>query len=179
MKVLEHRRHSRRVDRSKPMSHLSQTGLNLAKSIDNLLDSYDIVITSTLQRAMETAVAMGHAITYTDKRLNTYGQLIEDIVRYPLTFEMISKFLLSNIHFQKFAKEQLSLYQKIIYQLPSSGNALIVSHGGVIDIPLVAIFPEEDHRAWGEYPLDYCEGFRIQYNEEEEKFVEYELLRFN
>lgn len=59
MRVLEVRRHTMR---SKPGKHLSQAGVSLARHVGETMGSFDRVVTSTLARAFETAIAMGFAV---------------------------------------------------------------------------------------------------------------------
>ena len=59
MKYLELRRHSKRVI---PGDHLSQAGVNLARRVGEAMGPFGLVITSTLPRAFQTAIAMGFAV---------------------------------------------------------------------------------------------------------------------
>src|SRR3990170_981065 len=59
MKTIEIRRHS---IRAKPGDHLSQEGVRLARRVGETIGPFDRVVTSTLPRAFETAIAMGFAV---------------------------------------------------------------------------------------------------------------------
>ena len=59
MKILEIRRHS---IRSAMSDHLNQTGITLARLVGQNIGPFDRVVTSTLPRAFETAIAMGFAV---------------------------------------------------------------------------------------------------------------------
>ncbi len=59
MKTIEIRQHS---IRAKPSDHLNQQGVTLARLVGENLGPFDRVITSTLPRAFETAIAMGFAV---------------------------------------------------------------------------------------------------------------------
>ena len=59
MKTIEIRRHS---IRSNPGVHLNQQGVTLARLVGQNLGPFDRVVTSTLPRAFETALAMGFAV---------------------------------------------------------------------------------------------------------------------
>src|SRR5688572_24465630 len=59
MRVIEHRRHAMRV---KPGDHLSQAGVDLARRVGETMGHYDLVVTSPVARAFETAIAMGFAV---------------------------------------------------------------------------------------------------------------------
>ena len=46
--------------------------------------------------------------------------------------------------------------------------------GGVLELGVVASFPDADYRSWGD-AVDYCEGARLYW--ENGKFVNAEVLR--
>src|ERR1700692_3755067 len=48
--------------RTKPGDHLSQPGVALARRVGATMGPYDVVITSPVARAFETAIAMGFAV---------------------------------------------------------------------------------------------------------------------
>ncbi len=58
LRIIEHRRHTLRV---KPGQHLSQAGVDLARAVGEGMGPFDLVVTSALPRAYETAIAMGFA----------------------------------------------------------------------------------------------------------------------
>ena len=60
MRTLEVRRHTHR---NAPQPHLSQLGVDLARQVGDEMGKFDRVVTSTVPRAFETALAMGHAST--------------------------------------------------------------------------------------------------------------------
>ena len=55
------RRHAQRQDRSDDQSHLSQAGVNAARHVGESSGDFDLVVTSRLPRAVETAIARGIA----------------------------------------------------------------------------------------------------------------------
>src|SRR5258708_31481668 len=59
MRMIYHRRHTMRT---KPGDHLSLSGVDLARRVGASMGPYDVVITSTVARAFETAIAMGFAV---------------------------------------------------------------------------------------------------------------------
>ena len=80
MKTIEIRRHS---IRSKPGDHLNQQGVTLARLVGENLGPFDRVITSTLPRAFETAIAMGFAVDEQVELMNTYGSDVENEAPWP------------------------------------------------------------------------------------------------
>ena len=83
MKTIEIRRHS---IRSKPGDHLNQTGVTLARLVGENLGPFDRVITSTLPRAFETAIAMGFAVDEQNELMSSYGNAVEREAPWPLSF---------------------------------------------------------------------------------------------
>ncbi len=63
----------------------------------------------------------------------------------------------------RYARRQAKLWQSIVSSLPVNGRALIVAHGGVIELGAIGCLPDADHAAWGG-ALDYCEGVRLSYD---------------
>src|SRR5919108_3033522 len=88
MKSIEIRRHSMR---SKPGDHLNQSGVTLARLVGENLGPFDRVVTSTLPRAFETAIAMGFAVDEQIELMSSYGQDVEREVSWPQTFAAYAK----------------------------------------------------------------------------------------
>ena len=61
MRIIEHRRHTMRVT---PGDHLSRAGVDLARRVGETMGRYDLVVTSPVARAFETAIAMGFTVLY-------------------------------------------------------------------------------------------------------------------
>src|SRR5512143_3142167 len=83
MKTIEIRRHS---IRNKPGPHLSQQGVTLARLVGQNLGPFDRVVTSTLPRAFETAIAMGFAVDEQNELMSTYGNDVEREIPWPQSF---------------------------------------------------------------------------------------------
>ena len=73
MQHIEVRRHTMRV---RPGQHLSQEGVDLARRVGGELGPFNRVITSTIPRAFETAIAMGFAV---DEQLEQLGMMGDDV----------------------------------------------------------------------------------------------------
>ena len=80
MKTLEIRRHS---IRSPFGDHLNQTGVKLANLVGKNMGPFDRVVTSTLPRAFETAIAMGFAVDEKNELMNTFGSAVSNEVPWP------------------------------------------------------------------------------------------------
>lgn len=93
MRVIEHRRHTMRV---KPGLHLSQAGVDLARSVGEGLGPFDRVITSSVHRAFETAIAMGFAVDEQLKELGSLPEGFEDEVKWDEGFLRFAEVCKSN-----------------------------------------------------------------------------------
>src|SRR5258708_3964118 len=154
------RRHTMRV---KPGQHLSQAGVSLARHVGEGLGPFERVVTSTLPRAFETAIAMGFAVDEQVEQLSTFGEDVEAELEWPAGFAEVARIVAQNRPSSHFAREQAALWRSIAEQLPEGGHGLIVTHGGIIELGAVGCLPGADHAQWGPY-CDYCEGIRLDYD---------------
>jgi broad specificity phosphatase PhoE len=171
VKTIEIRRHS---IRSIPGDHLNQSGVTLAHLVGENLGPFDRVITSTLPRAFETAIAMGFAVDEQIEFLSTYGDAVEREVPWPQTFAVYAQAVKHTSAAQKYARKLADYYSGLANYLADGRAALIINHGGVLELGVVGSFPDSDYESWGE-PSDYCEGARLYW--EKGKCVNAELLR--
>ena len=173
MKTIEIRRHSRR---SIPGAHLSQEGVTLARRIGEGLGPFERVVTSTLPRAFETAIAMGFAVNEQVELMSTYGDAVEQEVPWPQSFAAYAKAVKRDKSAGHYAKQLSRFYAQVADSLTENGAALVINHGGIVELGVVASFPDADYESWGE-EVDYCEGARLFWHDG--KFVGAELLRIS
>ena len=174
MKIIEHRRHSIR-DKIHNGIHLIQPSVDLSRKVGSTMDQFDYIITSPKERAYETAIAMGYAGNEIVEVLGSYNDdIAKEFTFETLTFPQIAELLNQKTFTYQFAQQQANLLLKLSSKIKDGKKLLILSHGGVIDIPLVFLFPYEDHSSWGSL-VSYCEGYRIQI--EGDKFNNFEILR--
>ena len=171
MKTIEIRRHS---IRSKLGDHLSQQGVTLARLIGENLGPFDSVITSTLPRAFETAIAMGFAVDEQNELMSTYGNAVEREAPWPLSLAGYAEIVSKGGAAAEYANQLSLVYSKIANYLAEGRAALVINHGGVLELGAVACLPEADHLKWGSH-FEYCEGIRLFW--EDGKWVEGEILR--
>lgn len=171
MKTIEIRRHS---IRSNPGVHLNQQGIILARSVGQNLGPFDRVVTSTLPRALETAIAMGFAVDEQNELMSTTGDGVEREAPWPLSCAGYAEVVRAGKAAAKYANQLKDLYAKLANFLAEGRAALVVNHGGVVELGAVACLPNADHFSWGSH-FEYCEGIRLFW--EEGKFVEGEVLR--
>ncbi len=171
MKTIEIRRHSMR---SKPGPHLSQSGVTLARFVGQNLGPFDRVVTSTLPRAFETAIAMGFAVDEQVESMSTYGDDVEHEAPWPQSFAAYAKAVRRGGAAARYANQLASYYAGLADYLADGRAALVINHGGVLELGVTASFPNADYESWGE-AADYCEGARLYW--EDGKYVNAEILR--
>ena len=171
MKMIEIRRHS---IRSKPGDHLNQSGVTLARLVGENLGPFDRVVTSTLSRAFETAIAMGFEVDEQVKLMSGYGEDVEREASWPQSFVVYAKAVKHNGAAGRYAKKLFEYYVGLASYLADGRAALVINHGGVLELGVTAAFPGADYESWGD-AVDYCEGARLFW--EDGMCVHAELLR--
>lgn len=137
MKHLEHRRHS---IRHKPGVHLNQDGVNLAKEIGQSMRHFDYVVTSYIERAWETAMVMGYAVDEFRPELSVFGDKMNDKLLHETTFQGLAKYVTFDMHVRKYAEFQLGFLREVMDKVQDGHSVLIISHGYIIDVPLIMMF---------------------------------------
>ena len=164
--------------RSKAGQHLSQAGVDLARRAGNgefgSVPRYDLVVTSTIPRAFETAIAMGFAVSAQIEELAAFDAAVLAEYRWPADFGDAAGAFLGGGPAGKFARLQADILRLIAQRLPAKGTALVISHGGVVEAGAVALRAGADHRAWGP-AIGYVEGVRLMFDGND--CVAEELLR--
>jgi broad specificity phosphatase PhoE len=171
MKTIEIRRHS---IRSKPGDHLNQPGVTLARLVGENLGPFDRVITSTLPRAIETAIAMGFGVDALNELMSSYADDVEREAPWPLSPAEYAEVIRKGGAATQYANQLMIVYTKLAEYLGDGRAALVVNHGGIAEMGAVACLPDADHFAWGAH-FDYCEGIRLFWDNG--KFVDGEILR--
>ncbi len=160
--------------RDQPGQHLNQAGVVLARRVGENLGRFERVITSTLPRAFETAIAMGYAV---DSQVELLAQMSDEVnaeMQWPQSFARIAELYARGGAVTRFATEQARIWRAIAAALSANGRALMISHGGIVEAGMIGCLPSAEHRAWGD-ALGYCEGARLQFDGE--KFGDAEILR--
>lgn len=163
MRHVEIRRHTLRV---KPGQHLSQEGVTLARRIGETSGPFQRVITSTVPRAFETAIALGFAVDEQIEMLSEMGRAVDVAIAWPASFASIAQAIRADEAAGKFARAQAWLVRSIAATLPDGGAALIISHGGIVEAAAIGCLPDADHAAWGPH-CGYCEGVRLAFDGEQ------------
>lgn len=171
MKTLEIRRHSLR-DRAQP--DLSEEGLALANLLGLEMGKFDRVLASPLPRAIQTAEAMGYPVDETVELLASMGDSVDMECPWPASFDEYAAASRQNGPTTRYAQRLADFYVKLVESLPEGGAALVVNHGGVVELSAIACLPTADFAAMGDY-IDYCEGVRLTW--ENGKFIDLQVLR--
>ena len=158
MRVVDHFRHS---IRAQPGKHLTREGVELARRVGLALGDYDLVVTSKRPRAIETAVAMGYA---SERQID--GLFVADLdVDWTQGCAAFAEAIRRSKTVAKAAEEQADIIRSIIRTLPEHGKALVVSHGGVIELGAAGLLPGHDFTSWGP-SCERCEGIRLYFDAE-------------
>ena len=171
MKTIEIRRHSMR---SKPGEHLNQPGVTLARLVGENLGPFDRVVTSTLPRAIETAIAMGFGVDELNELMSSFRDDVESEVSWPLSPAKCVEVVRKGGAAARYANQLVAVYAKLANYLGDGRTALVINHGAILELGAVACLPEADHFAWGPH-FNYCEGIRLFWADG--KFVDGEILR--
>lgn len=170
MKTLEIRRHS---IRSQPGDHLNQNGVTLARLVGQNIGPFDRVVTSTLPRAFETSIAMGFAVDEQIELMSTYGREVEKEAPWPMSFPEYASVIQSGGAAAKYARKLAKYYAGIMEYISEGRSALVINHGGVVELGVVGCLPDFDFSAWGD-SVEYCEGAKLYWDD---KFISAEELR--
>lgn len=162
MPVIEHRRHSWRVEGGK---HLTQQGVELARRVGETMGRFDLVITSDLPRAYETAIAMGYAVDRQEDLLSDLGKGVEDELNWEFGCVEFARAYRLGKATAKSCRKQARLLTSIAKSLAPDGRALLVSHGGIIEAGVVGLMPDSGYGDWGK-ACARCEGVRLTFDGE-------------
>ena len=171
MKTIEIRRHS---IRSIPGDHLNQAGVSLARRVGEGVGPFDRVVTSTLPRAFETAISMGFAVDEQVELMSTYGADVEREIPWPQSFASYARAVKRKPAARGYADQLSSYYATLAERLEEGGAALVINHGGIVELGVTASFPDADYESWGD-AVYYCEGARLFW--QDGKCIDSELLR--
>ena len=159
MREIEHRRHSWREP---PGQHLTQKGVDLARRVGETMGRFDVVVTSDLPRAFETAIAMGYAVDRQEALLSHDGG-IGDEADWTLGCAEFARAFPLGKRVTEACRAHADLVRTIARTLPADGRALLVSHGGIIEQGVVGLIPEFAFESWG-LAFERCEGVRLVFD---------------
>lgn len=143
-----------------PGDHLSQPGVDRARRIGETLGRFDLVVTSPVIRAIETAIAMGYAVDELSPGLAPPPGDVHAEADWEKGCAEYARVALKGSSTARYLADLAELFQSIANLLPENGRALVISHGGVIEASAVACMPNRDYDGW-DTSAGYCEGVRF------------------
>jgi broad specificity phosphatase PhoE len=172
MRTIEIRRHSytKKGDGRGRGSHLSPEGVILARTVGQSLGPFELVLTSAIPRTLETALAMGFAVS---DQLEVLGEIPSAVAEeighhdrwnWDKPFIRFAEFIKRNGPTAEMGREQREVWQLALESVPTDAHVLIISHGRVIESGLATCFPDTDFSTWGA-PFEHCEGVVMNYAE--------------
>jgi len=146
----------------------------LARRVGSDAGPFDIVVTSHLARAIETAVAMGFAVGEKWEKLGEYPETLPARIGWPASLDVIGQ----NVHrfpdVRDFASAQWANWKSVLTALPQEGRGLVVTHGAMIELGAIVLL-NETRASLNAPAFAYCEGLRIHV--EDGEVAKVELLR--
>lgn len=159
--------------RRKPGQHLSRNGIKLARYVGDSMGAIHHVVTSTVPRAIQTAIALGYEVNDTIETIGEVPVDILSIVGWPKSFTEVARVVDEVARVRECANSQANVWRNVVESLPDDASALLVTHGSIIELGAVASMPNADHATWGD-AMGYCEGLRMSYDTD---FVACDVLR--
>src|SRR5919199_1578230 len=115
MRYVEHRRHTMRVQ---PGQHLSQAGVSLARRVGDAMGPFARIVTSTVPRAFETAIAMGFAVDEQRDELAMMGADVDAEVHWQEGFAAFQRAYRLGRATARFCGAQERLLREIVGRVP-------------------------------------------------------------
>ena len=160
MHTLEVRRHT---IRSLSSPHISQDGVDLARRVGEGLGKFDRVVTSTLPRAFETAVAMGYAVDEQIEQLSLMDDQVQAVVQWNAGYAAWARAAASSAVVGLYTQVLAEVWRSIVRALPAGGRALIISHRGIVEAGTIGCLPPTTRVIYGT-ACSYCEGVRLTFD---------------
>lgn len=170
---VEIRRHSLRVEGGQ---HLSRQGVSLARHVGATMGPFNRVITSTLSRSLETAVAMGFAVDEQTEQLSRLGAEVDAEIDAEAGFAEFARAIRKGGATGLLAVALAAMLRAMAQHLPPGSSGLVITHGGIVEAAAVGCIFDADHESWGP-ACGYCEGVRMAFNGD--RFVTAQILRVN
>ncbi len=171
MRILEMRRHTMR---SIPGQHLTQAGVDLARRIGSSIGPFERVVTSTLPRAFETAIAMGFAVDEQLEQLGMMDSAVADEINWDAGFAAWTRAIKQGGAAARYSRAQGEVLRTIVDALPDGGRVLVISHGGIVEAGTIGCLLPDIPVLDGSF-CSYCEGARLTFDRN--KVIDVEILR--
>jgi len=144
------------------------------------LPRFDRVVTSAIPRSAETAIAIGYAVDAIMPELcpedaELYAEIgHHERWSWDTPFQQFADLVAGGGPTARLGELQVGVWRGVLATLPENGNALIISHGRVIETGLVTLIPDGAFASW-DRPFSHCEGASLTF--EADGSVTIELLR--
>ncbi|OED44822.1 hypothetical protein AB833_00615 [Chromatiales bacterium (ex Bugula neritina AB1)] len=99
--------------RRKPRQNLSSDGIELARYVGDSMGSYRYVVTSTLPRAIQTAIALGYEVNETIETIGGAPENILSIVSWPKSFSEVARVVAEVSEVGGYARSQADVWLKV------------------------------------------------------------------
>src|SRR6266511_2463820 len=164
MVTLEIRRHAERAREGHRRGSLTASGAAMARGLRRDAERFALVISSPRERARDTAIATAGRVDETAELLGGSPDeaLTQDRYDAMRSLEDVIQLLGTNEPSRRFAQEQLVVWEAIARRLADGARALLVTHGGNIELP-GALLARRLGLGIGPLPLSYCEGISVEY----------------
>ncbi|MCI4360847.1 MAG: histidine phosphatase family protein [Thermoplasmata archaeon] len=159
MRGIDYRRHAQRDPGG---VHLNANGIATARRVAASSGPYARVLSSPLPRAAETAQIVGGRVAELRRELATLEPGVESALGPIVRWSDYGASARRSPTVARYAERQASALQRIADTVPEGGQALVVSHGMILELGAIGALPELDTSAWGG-PAGYCEGIRLEY----------------
>jgi broad specificity phosphatase PhoE len=154
--------------------HLSREGVLLARRVGATMGPFYRVVTSTLSRTLETAVAMGFGVDEQTEQLNRLGAEVDAEIDAEAGFAEFARVIAKGGATGLFAVALAAQLRAMALHLPPGASGLVITHAGIVEAAAVGCVFDADHGSWGP-ACGYCEGVRLAFNGD--RFVGAEVLR--
>jgi broad specificity phosphatase PhoE len=163
MPLIEVRRHAERADRADEQSGLSVAGRARCERVARGVGPYELVVTSPLARARETALLLGGRVDRVEAGLLpelhglsfAFWDALDDLPAY-------DRFAGERDGAREIGTEQGALWSALAATLGADSRALAVSHGAVIELGAVVLARRLGIALSGP-AFGYCEGVAVSF----------------
>lgn len=162
--TIDIRRHAERASGPDARGSLSAAGARMALRL-RPRRPYALVVSSPRDRARETATIIADRVDEVDMMLDVAPDEALTQAQYDSlrSQQAVAKLIQASAWVRRFADEQLSLWDRVASRVPEGESALLVTHGGNIQLPAVLLATRIGGEI-GALPLTYCEGVRVRYD---------------
>lgn len=123
---------------------------------------------------------MGFAVDEQNELMNTYGREVEQEAPWPQPFVNYAEIITKKGAASRYAQKLVRYYQSVLEMISESRSALVVNHGGVVELGVVCSLQHIDFSTWGELCqlLRRCKVVLGRWQVRECRSVESELINY-